>query len=91
MQDSGYQTSLVGKKHLFYNYTPTKDEAEKISFELVDSHDGKPNVDPFSAYYKWREKNDTMKDVYNRTLAKDEHTIKNKIKEIEDFYSPYVG
>ena len=91
LQDSGYQTSLVGKTHLFYNYPPTKDEAEKTGFEFVDLHDGTPNVDPFSDYYKWREKNDPMKDVHYRTLAKDVPELKKEMSEKDNPYRSAIS
>jgi arylsulfatase A-like enzyme len=36
LQDAGYQTSLVGKTHLYYKYPPTKKEAQRTGFDFVD-------------------------------------------------------
>lgn len=86
LQDAGYQTSLVGKTHLFYNYPPTKEEAKRTGFEFIDLHDGTPNVDPFSDYYKWRQENDPMNNLHYRTLAKDVPELKKQMSKNDNPY-----
>jgi arylsulfatase A-like enzyme len=79
LQQAGYRTSLVGKSHLYYKYPPTKTEAERTGYDFVDLHDGVPNTDPFSDYNTWRQKNDPLKEVHYRTLAKDVPELKSNL------------
>lgn len=68
---AGYRTALVGKTHLYYRYPPTPQEAGKTGFDLVDLHDGVPFTDQWSAYARWRQANDPMRDIPYRRLARD--------------------
>ncbi len=79
LQQVGYQTSLVGKTHLYYHYPPTKAEAKRTGFDSVDLHDGVPNTDPFSDYYTWRNENDPLRSLQYRTLAKDVPELKSDL------------
>ena len=69
LQDIGYQTTLIGKTHLYYKYPPTPEEAKRTGYTFVELHDGVHSTDPFSDYVKWREKNDPDKEIYYRELA----------------------
>jgi choline-sulfatase len=70
LKRTGYRTAIVGKSHLYYHYPPTPDEARQTGFDLVDLHDGVPFTDPWSAYVRWRQANDPMRDIPYHQLAR---------------------
>lgn len=70
LQAAGYRTAIVGKSHLYYQYPPTEDEAHRIGFDLVDLHDGVSFTDEWSAYARWRQANDPLRDIPYRRLAR---------------------
>ncbi len=73
LQEGGYQTCLVGKTHLYYDYPPTREQAKRTGFDEVELHDGAGSTDEWSDYVKWRNENDPKKDeVYYRELARPE-------------------
>lgn len=84
LQNAGYQTALIGKSHLYYNYPPTPLEANRTGFEFVELHDGVHATDPYSAYVDWRMKNDPMKKVYYRELAKNLPKLSKKLSPQEN-------
>ncbi|MCA9042450.1 MAG: sulfatase-like hydrolase/transferase, partial [Planctomycetaceae bacterium] len=55
LQELGYQTSCVGKLHL---YPPTVEHAKQTGFDLLQLHDGAGSTNPYSDYYKWWKAND---------------------------------
>lgn len=71
LQTAGYQTTLIGKTHLYYRYPPTNEEAQRTGFDTVELHDGVNTTDPWSDYTRWRNQHDPRRDVYYRALAKD--------------------
>ena len=70
LKRAGYQTAIVGKSHLYYHYPPTPDEARQTGFDLVDLHDGVPFTDEWSAYVRWRQANDPLRDIPYHQLAR---------------------
>ena len=84
LQKAGYTTALIGKSHLYYNYPPTLEEAIHLGFEFVELHDGVPATDPYSAYVEWRMKNDPMKEIYYRELAKNVPKLSSALKPKEN-------
>ncbi|HSU69731.1 MAG TPA: sulfatase-like hydrolase/transferase, partial [Tepidisphaeraceae bacterium] len=70
LQGFGYQTALVGKTHLYYDYPPTREAAQRTGFDLVDLHDGVSGTDPYSDYVTWRNQNDPQRKLYYRRLAR---------------------
>ena len=70
LKKAGYRTAIVGKSHLYYHYPPTEEEARLTGFELVDLHDGVSFTDPWSAYARWRQANDPLRDIPYRQLAR---------------------
>lgn len=69
LQDAGYQTCLVGKTHLYYEFPPTREQAMRTGFDVVDLHDGAKATDAWSDYVAWRNANDPRKDVYYRDVV----------------------
>ena len=70
LRTAGYRTAIVGKSHLYYHYPPTEVEAGLTGFELVDLHDGVSFADQWSAYARWRQANDPLRDIPYRRLAR---------------------
>lgn len=70
LQEAGYKTGIVGKSHVYYKYPPTREEAARTGFSIVDLHDGVLRCDPYSSYADWRKENDPKKHIYYRDLAK---------------------
>ncbi len=67
LKQAGYRTAVVGKLH----YTPpTPEEAQRTGFDIVELHDGQPQLDRWSAYAKWRQTNDPLKQLNYRAIAK---------------------
>ena len=60
----------MGKSHLYYHYPPTPDEARQTGFDLVDLHDGVPFTDEWSAYVRWRQANDPLRNIPYHQLAR---------------------
>jgi len=71
LQEAGYQTGIIGKSHLYYNYPPTREEARRTGFTSVELHDGVRRTDPWSSYVEWREQNDPKHHINYREYAKD--------------------
>ena len=70
LQAAGYKTGIVGKSHVYYKYPPTREEAARTGFSIIDLHDGVLRCDPYSSYTDWRQENDPKKHIYYRDLAK---------------------
>ena len=70
LRNAGYRTAIVGKSHLYYHYPPTADEARLTGFDLVDLHDGVYFTDEWSAYARWRQRHDPLRDIPYRRLAR---------------------
>ncbi|MBN2088418.1 sulfatase-like hydrolase/transferase [candidate division KSB1 bacterium] len=81
LQNVGYETILVGKTHLYYQYPPTPEAAKHTGYNIVDLHDGVNNTDAYSSYAKWRAENDPQKDIYYRQLAQDVPELKRELTE----------
>jgi len=71
LQEAGYQTGIIGKSHLYYNYPPTREEAGRTGFSFVELHDGVRRTDPWSSYVEWRKENDPNENIYYRDYARD--------------------
>jgi choline-sulfatase len=65
LRDAGYTTSLVGKTHLYYDYPPTREEAERTGFDRVLLHDGAASTDRWSDYVRWRNEHDPLAKKYD--------------------------
>ncbi|MCK4966332.1 sulfatase-like hydrolase/transferase, partial [bacterium] len=70
LQQAGYKTALVGKLHLDYEFPSTIAETKSLGFDIVERHDAVPFTDEWSAYVKWRNQRDPLKDIPYRSLAK---------------------
>lgn len=70
LQQAGYQTCLVGKTHLYYCYPPTREQAMRTGFDVVELHDGAESVDAWSDYAKWRNERDSNREFHYRALAR---------------------
>lgn len=81
LQAAGYQTSLVGKTHLYYHYPPTADEVRRTGFSLVDLHDGVSFTDEWSTYAAWRKDHDPLADVPYRRLARQVPRLRARLPE----------
>ena len=88
LKSAGYQTAIVGKSHLYYHYPPTPDEARQTGFDLVDLHDGVPFTDPWSAYVRWRQANDPLRDIPYHQLARQNPQLR---KSLPPGGNPYRG
>ena len=79
LQNAGYQTAIVGKSHLYYNYPPTTEEARRTGFDIVELHDGTHSTDPFSDYFNWRMAHDPQKAIYYREYAENIPAMAGKL------------
>lgn len=70
LAQAGYDTTLVGKTHLYYHYPPTADEVRQTGFQKVDLHDGVYFTDEWSEYAQWRAAHDPLHDIPYRQLAR---------------------
>ncbi|MEM7011598.1 MAG: sulfatase-like hydrolase/transferase [Verrucomicrobiota bacterium] len=66
LQSAGFETRLVGKLHLAYDYPAVPDSARAIGFDHVELHDGAYHTDIWSDYVKWRNANDPKPSVPHR-------------------------
>ncbi len=72
LRESGYQTGMVGKLHLYYDFPFNAAEAARTGgFDIVELHDGVHSTDQWSDYVIWRNQRDPQKDIYYRDLAVD--------------------
>ncbi|MEZ6044322.1 MAG: sulfatase-like hydrolase/transferase [Planctomycetaceae bacterium] len=55
LKEMGYDTSCVGKLHL---YPPTTEHAKQTGFDLLKLHDGAGSTNPYSDYFQWWKVND---------------------------------
>ncbi len=70
LQNAGYETRLVGKLHLAYDYPAVPDSARAIGFDHVELHDGAHHTDLWSDYVKWRKANDPKAAIpYRKTIG----------------------
>ena len=68
LREAGYNTSVVGKIHL---YPPTPEEAYRVGFDTVFLHDGLPKNEPYSAYIEWRKEIDPHWEIPFKAVAED--------------------
>jgi arylsulfatase len=69
LQEAGYTTALVGKTHLYYDFSPTPQEVQRTGFDILELHDGVSKTDKHSAYAKWYKENDPKPQKYYRATA----------------------
>ncbi|MFH1737901.1 MAG: sulfatase-like hydrolase/transferase [bacterium] len=80
LQEAGYRTGIVGKSHVYYRYPPMTEEGHRIGFDIVELHDGVGSTDLWSAYTKWRNENDPLRDICRyRALAKNVDQLKKQL------------
>ena len=77
LKESGYKTAVVGKLHY---YPPTREEAMRTGFDIVELHDGVPYTDLWSDYVKWWHANDPSAGKNYRALAEDIMPGKNPFR-----------
>lgn len=74
LREIGYRTAAVGKLHY---YPPTKEEALRSGFDIVELHDGVSMTDPWSDYVRWRNAHDPLNYIPYRKVAADIPAGKN--------------
>ncbi len=77
LKEAGYRTASVGKLHYF---PPTKEEAIRTGFDIVELHDSAAFTDRWSDYVKWRQEHDPQKNVNYHAVAKDIPTGQNPFR-----------
>ncbi|HEY2573962.1 MAG TPA: sulfatase-like hydrolase/transferase [Verrucomicrobiaceae bacterium] len=77
LKAAGYRTAVVGKLHY---YPPTREEAVRTGFDMVQLHDAAGFSDLYSDYVRWRRANDPNRDVNVRALAKNIEAGKNPFR-----------
>lgn len=78
LKEAGYRTAAVGKLHYF---PPTREEAHRTGFDVVELHDAVGALDLYSDYVRWRNANDPQKHIGYRALAKDIRPGKNPFRQ----------
>lgn len=81
LKNAGYRTAAVGKLHY---YPPTKTEALRTGFDIVELHDAVSYLDLHSDYVRWRNANDPQKLVGYRALARDIEPGRNPFRQAID-------
>ncbi|MCP4787930.1 MAG: sulfatase-like hydrolase/transferase [Fuerstiella sp.] len=71
LRDAGYDTRLVGKLHLAYQYPAVPQSACEMGFNHAELHDGSRHTDDWSDYVKWRNANDPQARSYYRKTVGD--------------------
>lgn len=74
LRQAGYRTAAIGKLHY---YPPTKEEAMRTGFDIVELHDGVSTTDPWSDYVRWRNAHDPLNYLPYRKVAADIEPGKN--------------
>ncbi len=86
LNNAGYNTRLVGKLHLAYQYPAVPESAREMGFDQVELHDGASHTDRWSDYVKWRNANDplamTSRAHYRKTLGKQAKTGENPYRSL---------
>jgi arylsulfatase A-like enzyme len=77
LREAGYRTASIGKLHY---YPPTKEEAQRTGFDVVELHDGVPFTDPWSDYVRWRNAHDPQNYLNYRKVANDVPQGKNPFR-----------
>lgn len=81
LKDAGYRTAVVGKLHY---YPPTKAEAMRTGFDVVELHDSNSQLDIYSDYVRWRNANDPQKLIGYHAVAKNIEPGKNPFRQAID-------
>jgi len=79
LQEAGYKTGIVGKSHVYYKYPPTREEAARTGFSVVELNDGVLRTDPYSSYVDWRKENDPKNNINYRELAQNVPDLNYKV------------
>jgi arylsulfatase A-like enzyme len=85
LQDAGYDTRLIGKLHLAYQYPAVPDSARDVGFNTVELHDGSGHTNDWSDYVKWRNANDPQTTTnYRKTIGNKARPGQNPYRAVVD-------